>query len=226
MTCSDHRRFPASLLDLTLPGAPRRTLFIVDDDEHLLATLARLFEREGYAVQTFGSPLTFLSTAVIRPPACLLLDIDMPEMSGVELQAALARIAQPVPIVFMTGHDDDVRLSVQAMKAGAVDYLLKPFENAEALEAVATALRRSEALEAHRVRARDAEARLARLTGREREVCLLVAEGNTSKAIADRLGTSERTITTHRSRIMTKLGVDSVAEVVQLVGLLKPAPGD
>ena len=214
------------LLALTRKAAYRRTVIIVDDDERLLATMARLFEREGYEVQTFASPVNFVRTAVISSPACLLLDFDMPEMSGVDVQAYLARAGQRVPIVFMTGHDDNVCLSVHVMKAGAVDYLLKPFANREALAAIAAALGRSEADESARRPALEAHARLAHLTAREREVCSLVAEGHTSRTIARLLGTTERTVTTQRFRIMAKLRVGSVAGVVKLVGLAKHGPDE
>ena len=194
----------------------RRRVYIVDDDEVLLATVARVLPRAGHDVETYATPRAFLDRARPEPDSCVLLDIEMPELSGLDLQDLLGRESVPPAIVFMTGHAD-VHAAVRAMKRGAVDFLEKPFDNADLLAAVATALRRG----AERAGARAAQAaaieRLALLTPREREVCQLIAVGRKNRQIAADLGLAETTVGLHRARVMKKLGAASVAELVLLV---------
>jgi FixJ family two-component response regulator len=200
------------------PAAPAANVVVLDDEARVGEMLSRLLTRAGYAVQVFASPRRFLEEANLAAPCCLILDVNMPELTGIEIQELLKRAAVPPAIVFMSG-GTDVPTSVRAMKAGAVDFLSKPFANKDLLAAVDTALKRS---------ARDVElhgqilvakAAFARLTPREQEVCQRVARGLKSKDIAGELGSAVKTVNIHRSRIMSKLGVESVAELVRLVDL-------
>lgn len=197
-------------------GAEAPQVYLLDDDEQVLRTLGRVLRRAGYRVATYGSPRAFLAEAAVTPPCCLVLDVAMPEMDGVQLQQKLAANPDPPSIVFISG-GADVPTSVRAMKAGAVDFLPKPFANRDLLEAVATALSLAEARARSRDGARAAAERLARLTPREREVCEGVARGLKSKEIASELGAAIKTVNVHRSRVMAKLGVSSVAALVKLL---------
>jgi FixJ family two-component response regulator len=194
----------------------RFRVYVIDDDEVLLASLARVLLRAGYDVETYASPRAFLARPRPRVTSCVLLDLDMPELSGLELQAALAREDGATSVVFMTAHAS-VPSAVRALKAGAVDFLEKPFERPKLLAAVEVALRRSDARAsagAARARARE---RLSRLTPREREVCDRIAAGGRSRQIASALGIAETTVGLHRARVMKKTGASSVAELVRLV---------
>src|SRR5574341_647711 len=173
--------------------------------------------REGPRTGTAsGAPQVYvLEQATLDPPCCLVLDVHMPEVNGVEIQQRLARLEQPPSIVFMSGASD-VGTSVRAMKAGAIDFLAKPFETKELLAAVAVALERAERRLAERTDVARAQAILARLTPRERQVCELVARGLRSKEIADELGAAVKTVNIPRSRIMAKLGAESIVELVRL----------
>jgi len=191
---------------------------VLDDEATVVEMLSRLLTRAGYQVQVFSSPRRFLTEAKLTPPCCLVLDVNMPELTGIEIQALLARAEVPPAIVFMSG-GADVPTSVKAMKAGAVDFLAKPFASKELLAAVEVALARSRKdLELHgQVLA--AQAAFEKLTPREQEVCVRVARGLRSREIAGELGSAVKTVNIHRSRIMAKLGVESVADLVRLVDL-------
>jgi FixJ family two-component response regulator len=190
-------------------------LHLVDDDLGFRTALARLLRTLGHAVQEYGNALEFL--AVADPaPGCLLLDVHMPGLSGLELQSQLKAFGDRLPVIFITGQGD-IQMSVRAIKAGAEDFLTKPIGRIALSEAIARALARS-------VQAQDAlalrhahEAQLARLSSREREVAILLAEGRLNKQVAAVLGTTERTVKAHRGRIMEKLGIRSVAELVRLL---------
>jgi FixJ family two-component response regulator len=195
-------------------GAP--SVYVLDDEESILTAVARTLRRAGYVVATFSSPRAFLDQATLLPPCCVVLDVHMPEINGVEIQERLAGLDQPPSIVFMSGASD-IGTSVKAMKAGAIDFLAKPFETKELLEAVDVAIHRAEQRLLERTAAAKAEALLARLTPREREVCDLVVRGLRSKEIAEELGAAVKTVNIHRSRVMTKLGVTSVVELVRLL---------
>jgi len=202
-----------------LPTEPRKANVVVLDDETRVGEmLLRLLTRAGHAVQIYSSPRKFLEEADLAAPCCLVLDVNMPDLTGIEIQALLARAEVPPAIVFMSG-GSDVPTSVKAMKAGAIDFLSKPFANKDLLAAVDIALERARRdLEIHgQVVA--ARATFARLTPREQEVCIRVAQGLRSKDIAGELGSAVKTVNIHRSRIMAKLGVESVAELVRLVDL-------
>jgi len=191
-------------------------VYALDDDPALLTAVTKLLRRAGYRVAPYDSPRRFFLEAPLTPPCCVVLDVHMPEMNGIEVQEKLAARPFPPSIVFVSG-GSDIPTSVKVMKAGAIDFLPKPFAAEELLRAVATALQRSEVELAERASAREAQERLARLTPREREVCAAVARGLKSKEIADELGAAVKTVNVHRSRVMTKLGVASVAALVRLM---------
>jgi FixJ family two-component response regulator len=197
-------------------GTGRPTVFVLDDEPSILSVLGRALRRAGYEVATYGSPRAFLEEARLVPPCCIVLDLHMPEISGVEIQCRLAAVDPPPPIVFISGAAD-VGSTVKAMKAGAVDFLTKPFEPKDLLAAVAAAVARSEAQVAQRAEADRIRGLLGRLTPREREVCDLMVRGLRSKEIAERLGAAVKTVNIHRSRIMTKLGATTVVELVRLL---------
>jgi len=197
---------------------PTPRLFIVDDEELIRNLVLKLVRRLGYPVEAFGSPSEFLATAQLEPPCCLVLDVHLPGMTGIDLQQRLVGLAVPPSIVFISG-DSDIPTSVRAMKAGAVDFLTKPFSGDELLAAVEQGVARSLArLESHRV-AEAARAQLATLTPREREVCEAMARGLRSKEIAEELGAALKTVNIHRSRVLAKLEVSSVADLVRLLSL-------
>lgn len=188
-------------------------VFVVDDDDSVCRALARLIQSAGYRVATFGSARAFLdSVRADTCPACLVLDIQLPDLSGLELQRELDAA---LPIIFITGYGD-LSMGVGAMKAGAVDFLAKPVRDTDLLRAIGQALER--AVHAHAVRCelnalRD---RLERLTPREREVMALVVTGRLNKQVAGDLGTVEKTIKAHRARVMAKMEVTSLAQLVRV----------
>jgi FixJ family two-component response regulator len=193
---------------------------IVDDYEQILSRLRKVLVDAGHEVSTYSSATEFLASALPEPPCCVLLDVDMPGVSGLEAQRNLLRMSSAVPVVFMTGLRD-VPTTIEAFKNGASDFLLKPFSNEVLLSAVERAVQRGVELQAQRDAVDRARARLASLTPRERDVCLLVSEGLTSREIATKLGMAESTVSLHRAHLMTKLEAGSVAEVVRLVDLAR-----
>jgi FixJ family two-component response regulator len=199
------------------PGEPPPPqVYLLDDDAMVLRTLARVLRRAGYRVATFESPRRFLQDARLTPPCCLVLDVQMPEIDGLEIQRKLAASEDPPAMVFISG-GADIPTSVRVMKAGALDFLPKPFGNKELLAAVAAALRHAEQRAQAQDGARQARSLLARLTPRELEVCQAVARGLKSKEIAEELGAAVKTVNVHRSRILAKLQVSSVAALVKLL---------
>jgi FixJ family two-component response regulator len=195
------------------------TIFLVDDDASVLRGLRRLLRAAGYDTRPFASPSEFLAQLPEDTPGCAVLDLRMPGLNGLELQQAMESKNCHLPVIFISGHGD-VPASVRAMKAGAVDFLLKPFDEQQLLEAISQALRKDAAARASRTEADALRTRHSVLTPREREVCERVAQGWTNKEIARQLGTTEKTIKVHRARLIQKLGVDSVAELVRLVDRL------
>ncbi|UQA58739.1 response regulator transcription factor [Polyangium aurulentum] len=194
-------------------------VFVVDDDPSVLRGLERLLRSAGYKVEAHASPRAFLERAPSEGPGCVVVDLRMPEIGGLDLQEELSRRGFPLPLVFLTGHGD-VPSSVRAMKGGAIDFLTKPCDDTDLLAAVERALERDRQARAARAEQESVQARFASLTPREREVCLLVARGLLNKQIAVELGAAEKTIKVHRARVMEKLGVESVAELVRLVDRL------
>ena len=193
------------------------TVFLVDDDASVRRALARLIKAAGYQLQTFASAREFLDSNLHNDgPACLVLDIRMPGLSGMDLQRELQTANTTLPIIFITGYGD-IPMSVKAMKQGAVDFLPKPVRDADLLRAIEQALARAVRERAYREEFEDLRNRLEKLTAREREVMSLVVRGFLNKQIAVELGTVEKTIKVHRARVMQKMQVNSVAELVRVV---------
>ncbi|MET0412046.1 MAG: response regulator [Polyangiaceae bacterium] len=195
------------------------TVVVVDDDVSVRESVADLMRSAGYTVQAYASATEFLHSAAVRGPSCLVLDVELPDLSGLDLQARLGAGQARSPIVFVTGHGD-IPMTVRAMKAGAVEFLTKPFDDEALLGAVRTALSRSQA-----ALLADAEGSLLRerfesLTPREREVMALVASGLANKQIAAQLGTAEITVKGHRGRAMHKMSAASLAELVRMADAL------
>jgi FixJ family two-component response regulator len=194
---------------------PAPTIFVVDDDLSFRDAISRLLHAGGYAVQTFASATEFLQSTRTDAPGCVLLDLDMPGPSGLDLQSALARSENALPIVFLTGKGD-IPTTVHAMRAGADDFLTKPAPKDVLFAAIKRALGRDAQDRAQRARRRDLRARFDALTPREREVLAHVLSGQLNKQIAADLDASERTIKAHRANLMAKLQVQSVAELAHL----------
>ncbi len=193
---------------------PAGIVHVVDDDLEVRRSLAFLLETGGFAAKAYGDAAALLA-AIPPPPGCVLTDVRMPGMDGVELLASLRRFGACLPVVVMTGHAD-VQLAVRAMKAGAMDFLEKPFSDEALFGAVARALAASERIAEGASRAAAAKARLDALTRREHEVFALLVRGLPNKIIARELGASPRTIEVHRGRVMEKLGVSSLPDLVRL----------
>jgi FixJ family two-component response regulator len=193
------------------------TVFVVDDDASVRGALARLLHSAGYQTETFASAEGFLAQSRFDAPGCILLDVRMPGLNGLELQQALAAANRQLPIVFITGHGD-VPMSVRAMKAGAEDFLPKPFDDEELLKAVARALNKSQREQNERTEVAEIRRRLASLTPREREVLCHVVAGQLNKQIAADLSIAEKTIKVHRGRVMEKMGASSLAGLVAMTG--------
>ena len=196
------------------------TVFIIDDDEAYRDSVEELAHSVGHATQTFRSAVEFLEAFDPARPGCLVLDVRMARMSGVALQAKLKEMGARIPIVFISGHGD-IEMAVKAVKDGAVDFVQKPYHEQQLLDAIDEALRRDSAQRAPAAGGALAE-RIAALTEREREVLALALKGLPSKAIAKELSISYRTVEQHRSRLLEKLGVGSVTELMRLT-LNRPA---
>ncbi len=195
---------------------PDATIFLVDDEDSVRRAVARLLKSAGYRVRAFASARAFLdSDREPSAPACLVLDVQMPEMTGLDLQRELGSAQAGMPIVFLTGHGD-VPMSVRAMKGGAADFLTKPVQDVDLLRAVAQALARAREDRVEQAALATVLERLERLTPREREVMALVVAGLRNKQIAYELGTAEKTIKVHRGRVMAKMQARSLAELVRL----------
>jgi len=191
------------------------TVFLVDDDPGVLRALTRLLRAAGRQVRAFGSSQDFLAAHDPAMPGCVVLDLSMPGLSGLELQTALEESGCRRPIIFVSGHGD-IPSSVRAMKAGAVDFLTKPVCAEDLLAAVERAIRQDDLMRRSRAELQVIGERLNTLTPREREVLQHVVAGQLNKQIAADLGTVEKTIKVHRSRVMGKMGVRSVADLVRL----------
>jgi len=190
-------------------------VYVIDDEMSMRKAIGRLLESEGYSVEMFTGAREFLARPFHGGPSCVVVDLNMPEFNGLDLQQALAKSGRVEPLIFITG-GASVPTCVQAMKAGAIDYLSKPFRDEDLLSAVEQALVRASEQRVKSLQRKEVFARLATLTPREFEVFKLVICGLLNKQIAARLGTTERTIKVHRGRVMEKMGVKSVAELVVL----------
>jgi FixJ family two-component response regulator len=194
----------------------QRHVFIVDDDVQTLRAFARILHVEGFEVDTFHSASEFLKHTPGDVPSCLLLDLKLPEIDGLQLQQVMRNAHVDIPIIFVSGCAD-VSSTASAMRYGAVDFLEKPVEESRLLDAVSQAVSLDAVRRTRRRDSEDAKHVLARLTPREREVCELVAQGLLNKQIADQLGASERTVKLHRARALHKLGVGSIMDLVHLL---------
>ena len=208
------------------PGGEEAVVIVVDDDASIREALASLFRSVGLRILAFASALELLESAVPAVPSCLVLDIRLPGLSGLDLQAELAKAEIRMPIIFMTGHGD-IPMSVRAMKAGAVDFLPKPFRDQDMLDAVSQALERDRQRRDGEKAISDLRALFDSLTPREREVMGFVTAGLMNKQIAAEIGLSEITVKIHRSHVMKKMGARSLADLVKMAGVLgvrRPAP--
>jgi two-component system response regulator FixJ len=192
-----------------------RLVHLVDDDEAIRRSVGFMLKTSGYHVRTYESGVGLLKGAPNLEPGCILLDIRMPGMDGLQVQGALRDKGVSLPMIIMTGHGD-VSLAVQAMKAGAVDFIEKPFEKAVLLSAIEHAVERLKRSAANQDRADEATVRLQALTPREREVLDGLAKGLPNKTIAYDLGISPRTVEIHRANVMSKLGVRSLSEALRI----------
>jgi FixJ family two-component response regulator len=190
-------------------------VFLIDDQAAILKALTRLLNSADFDVKAFESAQEFLDSGDIDEAGCIVLDLSMPDMTGMMLQQALAQQACLLPIIFLSGHAD-IDISVQAMKLGAADFLTKPVDDERLISAIRIALRKNCLAISNRAESNEVHRLLAGLTPRERQVMALVAAGKPNKQIADALGTVEKTIKVHRARVMTKMKARSLADLVRL----------
>jgi FixJ family two-component response regulator len=194
---------------------PDSIVYVVDDDSSVREAIKSLIRSVGLRVETFGTAQEFLKSARPDAPGCVVLDVRLPGLSGLDLQRELAANGINLPVIFITGHGD-IPMSVRAMKAGALEFLTKPFRDQDLLDAILQALERDLSARQQRSETAELRERFDSLTAREREVMGLVVSGLLNKQIAGELGTSEVTIKIHRSQVMKKMGAGSLAELVRM----------
>ena len=199
------------------------TVFIIDDDHGMRQAIQDLVESVGLRAQAYATGQEFLRRQLTSHPSCLVLDVRLPQMSGLDLQRQLAETGVQIPIIFITAHGD-IPMSVRALKSGAVEFLTKPFRDQDLLDAIHQALQRDSAAREQQAEIHDLQERYQALTAREREVMTLVASGMLNKQIASEIGASEATIKIHRGHVMEKMQAGSVAELVRMVDKLKLSP--
>jgi len=205
---------------------PASIVFVVDDDPSIRRAIKRLVESVGLHVELFGSAPEFMSSSRPEVTSCLVLDIRLPGISGLDFQRELAEAHVHVPIIFITGHGD-IPMSVRAMKAGAVEFLTKPFRDQDLLDAIQVALKRDSTTRQHQAETATLRERLDLLTPREREVLPLVVSGLLNKQVAAEIGATEATVKVHRSQLMKKMGADSLPELVRMAEKLSiPSSSD
>lgn len=205
------------------PSQDTPVVFVVDDDISVRESLELLIRHAGWRVETFASAREFLARPGVDGASCLVLDVSLPGLSGLELQQRVASDRADMPIVFITGHGD-IPMTVRAMKAGAAEFLTKPFDDEVLLDAIRFAIDRSRAERGGQARLRALRERYASLSRREREVMTLVVSGRLNKQAAAELGISEITVKAHRGRVMRKMHAGSVADLVKMAARLELAP--
>lgn len=201
----------------------RPTVFVVDDDDLVRSAIQGMLSSVGLRSETFGTPQEFLKSKRVDAPSCLVLDVRLPGISGLDLQRELTQAGIRIPIIFITGHGD-IPMSVKAMKSGAVEFLTKPFRNQDLLDAIHQALNRDRLIREHEGEVGELRARYQLLTPREREVMTFVVSGKMNKEIAYELGSSEVTVKIQRRQVMRKMKAESVAELVGMAGRLGFGP--
>ncbi len=199
---------------------PDSIVFVIDDDPLVRDSVADLIQSGGMNVRVFASATEFMQSHQPDTAACLILDVDLPDVSGLDLQLELLKASIDLPIIFITGHGD-IPMSVRAMKAGAVGFLPKPFRGADLMEAIREALARDRKLREQKSEIQELQARLDTLTARERQVLALVVRGLLNKQVGAELGTTEMTIKVHRGRVMRKMKADSLPDLVRMAERLK-----
>lgn len=206
--------------DNSIRPGKRATVFVVDDDDAMRDSLQWLIDSVGMAVETFPTANAFLDSYYPGRPGCLLLDVRMPGMSGLELQEHLRKHDIRIPVIIITGHGD-VGMAVRAMKIGAVDFIEKPFNDELLLDAIRAALALDERHRNNRLEKASLAERMAQLTPRELEVMVMVTDGRSNKEIANTLGVSAKTVEAHRARVMEKMQAGSLAELVRMAIVAK-----
>jgi FixJ family two-component response regulator len=206
-----------------MKSAPVPTVFIIDDDRGMRQAIQDLVESVGLRAESFASGQEFLSSKNTNGPSCLVLDVRLPQMSGLDFQRRLAETGVQIPIIFITAHGD-VPMSVKALKSGAVEFLTKPFRDQDLLDAIQQALQRDSAARAEQAKIIDLQERYQALTAREREIMTLVVSGMLNKQIASEIGASEATVKIHRGHVMQKMQAGSVADLVRMADKLKVSP--